>query len=191
MAIAKAAIEQLATCLEYPGPHTAGQARQAAGALASQFGELQSALWALAVYLEGDCEGEAEERYTGLFDMNPVCTLHVGYHVFGDTYQRGELLAGLAAELRRAELPTDGELPDFLPTLLRLHGRLDAGDARMLREAALVPGLRKMAAALAESRDPWARLVCALPEALTEDDDVIDAPRPAMTPAEALSVVQG
>lgn len=170
-------LDALASCLEYPGPAAASLAREAAADLASSEPRLAAALWSLAVFLERGPAGEAEERYTTLFDVNPVCTLHVGYHVFGDTYPRGELLAGLAAELRRAEVPTNGDLPDFLPTLLRLLARLGPEDARLLREAVLLPGLRKMSAALTASRDPWSRVVSALGEALAEDGDVVAEPR--------------
>lgn len=160
-------LDAVACCLEYPAPHTARQARLGATALASDHPLLSAALWNLAVYLERDVAHESEERYTALFDVSPVCTLHVGYHVFGDTYPRGEFLAALSAELRQAGVSTDGDLPDFLPTLLRLLQRLtDPEDQRSLRELALLPAVRRMGEALAESKDPWSRIVCALPEIL-------------------------
>lgn len=187
MPIASDVLDEIAGCLEYPEPATAERARLAAGALASFHPAISSALWHLAVHLEQARHGEAEERYTTLFDVSPVCTLHVGYHLFGESYARGELLAGLAGELRPAGLSSDGDLPDFVPVLLRLLGRLGAEDARLLREGALVPGLRKMAEAVAEASDPWSRLVCALAEGLAEPGDVIEAPRLAASEA-ALSL---
>jgi nitrate reductase delta subunit len=169
MAIDASILDLLASCLEYPDPDAAARARAAASGLASAEPELSAALFGLAVFLERSEPGEAEERYTALFDMNPVCTLHVGYHVFGDTYPRGEFLAALAAELRHAGVATNGDLPDFLPTVLRLAGRLERDeDRRSLRELALVPALTRMRASLAQSKDPWSRLLRALPEALTE-----------------------
>ena len=185
MAIDPVVLDLVASCLEYPDPGTAARARAAASGLASSEAELTSALFALAVFLERSEPGEAEERYTGLFDMNPVCTLHVGYHVFGDTYPRGELLAGLATELREAGVATNGDLPDFLPTVLRLLGRLQRDeDRRSLRELALAPALARMGASLAESQDPWSRLLRALPEALAEEGDAPAEPR-ALTDAGA------
>lgn len=187
MALDRSTLDELAACLEYPEATTAARARRAADSLASFHPEVAAALWNLAVFLERAACGEAEERYTTLFDVNPVCTLHVGYHLFGESYARGELLAGLAGELRKADVSMNGDLPDFVPVLLRLLGRLALDDARMLREAALLPGLRKIAEALAASNDPWSRLACTLPEALTESDDVIEEPRLDSTAA-ALSL---
>ncbi|HEU4390292.1 MAG TPA: hypothetical protein VFV34_20990, partial [Blastocatellia bacterium] len=61
-----------------------------------------------------------QELYTRTFDLNPVCTLDIGYHLFGENYKRGELLA----RLRETEAPFDlgqaTQLPDHLPVLLRL-----------------------------------------------------------------------
>ena len=176
-------LDALACCLEYPGAHTARQARLGANALASDYPRLSAALWSLAVYLERTPPGRAEERYTALFDVNPVCTLHVGYHVFGDTYPRGEFLAALCAELRNAGVPTNGDLPDFLPTLLRLLDRLaEPEDRRSLRQIALLPAVRRMAEALAASKDPWSGILRALPEVLTEGADGLGDPRAAAGP---------
>ena len=96
MAIDRETLDQLAACLDYPCPETPALARRAAERLAGDHVAVARALWELAVWLETAPAGEAEERYTALFDLQPVCTLHAGYQVFGDTYQRGELLAGLA-----------------------------------------------------------------------------------------------
>lgn len=156
----------LAPVLEYPGPATAAAAREAAGAFSAD-PALGSALDALAAWLEGAADGEPEERYTRLFDLSPVCTLHAGYHLFGEAYQRGSLLAGLAEELRLREVPTGEDLPDFLPTLFRLFTRLDDADRQALAETLLLPALAHMTAALDGTEHPWADLVRALPAAIT------------------------
>lgn len=160
-----ALLEAVAAALEYPAlretkrPGTAESPASASPALAS-------ALQALEAYLAAAPAGEAEERYTALFDLNPVCTLQAGYHLFGEDYKRGELLAGLAAELRRAGIPTGTELPDFLPTLLRLAARSDADERATLVDYLLLPALVKMTDALKASESPWAAVVRALSSAL-------------------------
>jgi nitrate reductase delta subunit len=177
MGLDRRALDLLVDCLEYPGPDTAARARRAAADLAPLHPELAGPLWDLAVFLERAPSGEPEERYTALFDMNPVCTLHVGYHLFGDTYPRGEFLAGLGAELRRAGVPVNGDLPDFLPTVLRLLGRLDDPESRRaLRQGALLPALGRMGRALEPSKDPWSHLLRALPGALAEEGDAPQEP---------------
>lgn len=156
-------LDLVARCLEYPGPGTARAARIAAERATADEPGLAHALWHLAVGLETAPLGEAEERYSALFDLNPVCTLHVGYHVFGDSYPRGAFIAGLARELRQAGVEWKHDLPDFLPTVLRLMARLPEEDASVLAERILRPALAKMAKALEGSSSPWSKLLAALP----------------------------
>lgn len=164
----RASLDLVALSLEYPDAFVRtvlDRARPDGSALGDELG---GAVAALLSYLRVAPAHEPEERYTALFDLSPVCTLHVGYHLFGDAYQRGALLAGLAAEMRRAEVPQkQGELPDFLPSLLRLVARTrEAADRARLVDLVLRPGLSRMAAALAESEAPWAPVVRALSAAL-------------------------
>lgn len=158
-------LEAVAAALEYPGLIGAerfGTADTLTGAPPA----LASALHALGAYLAAAPAGEAEERYTALFDLNPVCTLHAGYHLFGEDYKRGELLAGLAAELREADLAIGTELPDYFPALLRLAARSDPAGRETLVDYLLLPALVKMTDALKASESPWAAVVRALPAAL-------------------------
>ncbi len=159
----------LADVLEYPHEGTARQARSAADRLAGDHIGVAGALWDLAVWLENTPRGTIEERYTGLFDLNPIATLNLGYHVFGDTYQRGEFLAGLAGELRERGLEPGLDLPDYLPTVLRLLARVEPlEEAGLLLSVGVLPGLAKMREALKDSHDPWSRLLRALPDLLAE-----------------------
>lgn len=150
----------VADVLEYPG--TQGPDLAAPGAPPA----LASALRALDAYLAAAPAGEAEERYTALFDLNPACTLHAGYHLFGEDYKRGELLAGLAAELREAGIPIGTELPDYVPALLRLAAGSEPDARATLVDHLLLPALVKMNGCLQGSESPWAGLLRALPEAL-------------------------
>ncbi|HQW51672.1 MAG TPA: hypothetical protein PL082_06410, partial [Tepidiformaceae bacterium] len=68
-------LDLVAQSLEYPTAHTAQRARSAAERSAGDHTALARALWELAVWLETAPIGQAEERYTALFDLNPVCTL--------------------------------------------------------------------------------------------------------------------
>lgn len=109
-------------------------------------------------------EEEAQEIYSRLFDLQPVCTLHLGYHLFGEAYQRGALLSGLAVEMRKAGIATRGELPDYLPAVLELLAALpDGEDREMLVDGLLLPALTRMNEAMRESENPWARVLRSLP----------------------------
>lgn len=166
-------LDDLATCLEYPGSGyeqkktLAGRHRALAETPALR--RMGRALSGLALYLGERGKDACEEAYTRLFDLSPVCTLHLGYQLFGDSYERGELLARLVPEIRDADIPLDGELPDFLPVLLRLFARLaDVDDRKLLAELLLLPALEKMGGALESSSDPWSAIVRALPDLLRE-----------------------
>ncbi len=160
-----AVLETVAAALAYPDP---GRAEKPGTeeVLTCAPPAMASALRALGAYLAATPAGEAEERYAALFDLNPICTLHAGYHLFGEDYKRGELLAGLAVELRSAGVATGTELPDYLPALLRLAARSDAEARATLVDYLLLPALVKMTDALEASESPWAAVVRALSSVL-------------------------
>lgn len=161
-------LDTIATVLEYPG--VAFESKLESARVESGGTErMDRAFRELASYLEREGKDSSEERYTRLFDLSPVCTLHVGYHLFGDAYGRGELLAGLVGELRNAKVPMGEEIPDFLPTLLRLVSRIEnEEDRQVFLEQVLLPGLAKMEESLGEAKDPWSEIIRALPELLQE-----------------------
>lgn len=177
--------DAVATCLEYPRGPVADHAASVVAKLGGRGGgyaPVSQAMTELIAWLADAEVGGPEERYTQLFDLKPVCTMNTGYHLFGDTYQRGELLAGLSADLTRYDVAFGHDLPDFLPTLLRLLGRLeDDEDRRVLVHAIVMPALVKMNDALEKSPGPWPTLLAALPAFLDEEipkgDDQIPVPR--------------
>lgn len=157
----------VAASLAYPGPSSALRALEAAAEMDPVEPDMAAAFGRLANWLSRALPGAAEERYSGLFDLSPVCTLHLGYHLFGEGYQRGALLAGLTAEMRRAGVPAEGDLPDFLPALLRLLAALPPGEDReTLVDALLLPALARMTEALKDVDSPWTEILRALPALL-------------------------
>ena len=165
MSGSEATFEGVARALEYPLPDTASHCRRAALQLRVDSGaehELRRSLEALADYLEAAPNGEAEEHYTVLFDMKPVCSLYVGWHIFADTYGRGALLAGLAGELNAAKVSHEHDLPDYLPTLLRLVARQGDEDRVVLTHGVILRGLEKIEAAVEDSTAPWSEVLKSL-----------------------------
>ena len=161
------ALGHVAASLAYPGPSSARRALEAATETDRVDPDMAAAFGRLSDWLSNAPPGGAEERYSGLFDLSPVCTLHVGYHLFGEAYQRGALLAGLAAEMRKAAVPQEGDLPDCLPAVLRLLAALPPGEDReTLVDALLLPALVRMTDALKDVDSPWAEILRALPALL-------------------------
>ena len=113
-------------CLEYPGRGIAG----ARAASRRAHGRRPRRRWPRGALGPGRLAARPPRRRgrrsatRALFDLNPVCTLHVGYHVFGDTYPRGAFLVNLAARAARRRRRPRRRLPDHLPTVLRLLGAL-------------------------------------------------------------------
>jgi nitrate reductase delta subunit len=192
MAMQPELIEALARTLEYPTPDTAAQALAAADGLAERSApadDMAKELRALVLWLEGAEVGMAEERYSRLFDLKPVCTLNLGWHLFGDTYQRGALLAGLAGELTLHGVQHRHDLPDYLPTLLRLLAAFDDPEhATVLVHAVLLPALVKLKKALEHSDNPWSPVLNALTPLLEREipKGRVDVP----APRRALEVLQ-
>lgn len=110
---------------------------------------------------------ELQELYTRTFDLNPVCTPEVGYHLFGDTYKRGLFLARLRETEEPYSLGQERQLPDYLPVMLRLVGRLADTELRSaLVGECLLPATAKMLDALRKAGSPYADLVRAAGAAL-------------------------
>ncbi len=97
-----------------------------------------------------------QELYTHTFDINPVCTLDVGYHIFGESYQRGAFLSHLREAESDAGLKDERELPDHLGVLLRFLPLLsDAEFKQSLISDCILPAIAKMEQALTESHNPY------------------------------------
>lgn len=57
--------------------------------------------------------------YVQTFDLSPVTSLHLTWHIFGDSPRQGRALAAINEVYRDAGFsPVPGELPDYLPMML-------------------------------------------------------------------------
>jgi nitrate reductase molybdenum cofactor assembly chaperone len=111
-----------------------------------------------------------QELYTQTFDLNPVCTLDIGYHLFGENYKRGELLAKLRETEAPYELDQANQLPDHLPVLLRLLAKLEDEELRLaLIGEILIPALGKMLEALSQTDNPYRDLIEVISNALKDE----------------------
>jgi len=124
---------------------------EAAGEV-SRFGE----------YLEQHPSWELEEAYTSTFDVNPACALEIGWHLFGEEYDRGLLLVRLREELRRYGLSESCELPDHLTHVLPLIAAMPEDEAQRFVTACVQPAMLKMQQALARGDSPYQGVINAL-----------------------------
>jgi nitrate reductase delta subunit len=105
---------------------------------------------------------ELEELYTHTFDLNPVCSLEVGWHLFGENYSRGEFLVRMRQELRRSALPESAELPDHLTHVLAAVARMESRQADRFTVTHLLPALQKMLKGLAGKDSPYENVLEAI-----------------------------
>lgn len=108
-----------------------------------------------ADHLRGLCTADQQELFTQTFDLNPVCSLELGWHLFGENYDRGLLLVKMRQQLRLYGLEESTELPDHLTCALRLLARMEQESAAVFAEAIVLPALEKMLAALRGKENPY------------------------------------
>lgn len=88
---------------------------------------------------------EMEELYSRSFDVQAVTTLDVGYVLFGDDYQRGEILVRLNKEHGKVGNSCGQELADHLPILLKLVPKMEDTEVRTeLVTMLIAPAVEKM-----------------------------------------------
>ena len=141
--------------VQYPGPEYLADLRAFAELSAQLEVETTEALKALVATLEGRSVGDLQELFTQTFDLTPTCALEVGWHLFGEEYERGAFLVDMRSELRGHHVPEGTELPDHLGSLLALLVRLDGSQARTFAAKALRPAVEKMVQGLREADSPF------------------------------------
>ncbi|HEU5453846.1 MAG TPA: molecular chaperone TorD family protein [Terriglobales bacterium] len=105
---------------------------------------------------------DAQELFTRTLDLNPVCSLEMGWHLFGENYDRGLLMVRMRNELRRHRIAETGELPDHLSHALPLLEHMEREEAEEFAAAIVVPALEKMLAAFAGKQNPYEHVLRAV-----------------------------
>jgi nitrate reductase delta subunit len=151
----------LADLLEYPSAnwHQAAASR----AHGDGFARFQQRVENLSL-------SDLQEIYTRTFDLNPVCALEIGYHLFGENYKRGEFLANLRQTEAPFDLGQEKQLPDYLPVLLRLLTKLEDEELRIaLIVECMIPAIEKMITSLKDSENPYRFLLETVKAVLRND----------------------
>ena len=124
---------------------------------------------------------ERQELFIQTFDLNPVCSLEMGWHLFGENYDRGLLLVKMRKQMRAHGLPETTELPDHLTNGIRLLGLMERHSASYFAEAIVLPALAKMLTAIREKGNPYEHVLEAARLAIR--NDFPDLPLPLAVPA--------
>ena len=115
-----------------------------------------------AVQMRGLRTDQLQELFTQTFDLNPMCSLELGWHLFGENYERGLLLVRVREELRRHGLAESTELPDHLTHVLRLVERMEHETAADFVVACVLPALEKMLQAVRDKKNPFENVLLAV-----------------------------
>jgi nitrate reductase delta subunit len=150
--------QSLARLLIYPG---ADYRQRVESSLHLADFECRNLLEKFALSIEGLETWELEEMFTRTFDMNPVCSLELGWHLFGENYERGLLLVRMREELRQFGIHESAELPDHLTHVLELVGRMDHDRAADFAGACVLPALKNMLEALRGKDNPFENVLLA------------------------------
>lgn len=169
----RAMYEALATALSYPAEGYTAAVRTLPGSLpsdcAAQAGEFAAAVDGLPLETQ-------QELFTQTFDLNPVCSPELGWHLFGENYERGLLLVRMREELRAAGIAEDCELPDHLTYALRLLPTLEKDRAADFAGAIVMPAMVKMIQAMRGKNNPYEKLLHSLAMVLRSDFPEISLP---------------
>ncbi len=135
---------KLAPLFEYPGEEHSARARECADAMAAEHPEAARLLEEFCAAIQPLSTDDLRELFTRTFDLNPVCTLEIGWQLYGEDYQRGEFLVKMRQQLRARELPESAELPDHLTHALALMDVMEAEETSEFAGQILLPALDKM-----------------------------------------------
>ncbi|MFB3815352.1 MAG: nitrate reductase molybdenum cofactor assembly chaperone [Terriglobales bacterium] len=166
--------DALAGLLTYPAPNFRQQMALWIGVLPPAVG---SAVVQFAAEVSDFSLEQVQELFTQTFDLNPLCSLELGWHLFGENYERGLLLVRMREELRRAGVEESAELPDHMTHALRLLGRMDHERAVDFAAAILLPALMKMLESMRGKNTPYEHVLRALAAALRADFPEIPLPQ--------------
>jgi nitrate reductase delta subunit len=136
--------EQLAALFAYPAGDYLLRVRECAGRMLSESPEAAAVFGDFETAIAGAGIDDLQELFTRTFDLNPVCSLEIGWHLFGEEYQRGEFLVKMRQELRARGIGESSELPDHLTHALALLARMDPDEAAQFAGQFILPALHKM-----------------------------------------------
>ena len=153
-------IPGIARLLRYPDADTPKLAAAIADEAMNTGHPCQEYLEAFALVARTSSQEDMAELYTRSFDLNPDCVLEIGWHLFGESYKRGQFLAMMRHHLQENGIEAGSDLPDYLPNLLDLTMKLETQDAIDLVDDCILPAMEKIQSALREGA--YAHLLQAL-----------------------------
>lgn len=111
-------------------------------------------------------QSQREELFTQSFDINPIGNLEVGWHLYGEQYERGAFLVECRNLLREYRIEESVELPDHLSHLLLLVGEMDLEKGNNFTEKNILPAMEKILLKFQTEENPFKHLLLSIKEIL-------------------------
>lgn len=162
-------LDRLAALLRYPAQDLPALAETCRAELAEGHLEAARRIGEFADRMAALLPEGREELYTYSFDLNPACALEVGWHLWGEAYERGAFLVRMRELMLRTGVAEETELPDHLTSLLPALARLAPGEAADLAAKAVLPALDKMLAGMRGKDNPYELVLRAIQAVLVQD----------------------
>lgn len=190
-------LDRLGTTLAYPRDGYLTRVFECRDLLHGGNSEAGAAICAFCEATASLNETELQELYTQTFDLNPVCSPEVGWHIYGEQYRRGRFLVQARELLKIVGIEERGELPDHLMSLLPAVARLEPQDAAIFAGTYLIPAVDKMLSGLEGKANPYEYILKAVRSVLQtfaaepaqaegpfEDDDLVHIGAPHRSPTQ-------
>jgi len=164
------ALATLAKLLDYPQQDYTVLVRSAAERLAGDASNAQAAeaLNEFCVQIEQLSVAEQQELFTQTFDFDPDAALEIGWHLFGEDYNRGAFLVKLRGQLRQHGIHEQSELPDHLKLVLQLLGRMPPEEAAEFYECCVGPAIERIYERLSSRDNVYSQLIACISSVLQQ-----------------------
>lgn len=155
MQINQKVYDSLSRLLDYPSAGFCEAAEEWVAQVAAECPAAGEVLKPFVTYLAEHSAEHMEELYCLTFDNSQTAALELGWHVYGETYDRGKFLVAMRELLREQEVPEKSELPDHLSLVLQAISRCDLEPALKLSAEVIKPAVRKILVSLSADQNPY------------------------------------
>lgn len=163
-----APFEALSRLLHYPDAACRENIARASSVLAAKAPDAAARVDRFAERTSALSVQQFQELFTQTFDLSPVCSLEVGWQLYGEEYVRGGFLVSMRSLLRQYGVEESVELPDHLTHLLPLLDRMEPREGRYFIDKYLAPALAKMLAPFEGKDNPYEEVLRALEDLMAE-----------------------
>lgn len=152
-------LNSFSNLLNYPDTELHQQVEECISLLNSNKSEALKSIGIFSDYVQKTSVDNLQEYYTRTFEINPTCALEVGWHLFGERYERGTFIVKMRQTLRQYDLPESSELPDHLFHVLRAVAQMPHDDAVEFSNLFLLPALKKMIDGFKDKENVYAKVL--------------------------------